>query len=196
MSPLVGFASSTLSIGTADCLWAPGNTADRRSCGPKTAEYRQWTRGSHLAPTGRSLRPRALKRSCPPHRGQRAQRSPSVPQTAAQHLWAASSSTLQFSWTRGSHLAATGFAKETGAPSMVVSPSGVCELSALHRCRRVPVGTWEHVRAPRWGCRSGEPVWDTGSLNLHPHRGCIEQICARFPSVTGRGGGISLISNP
>ena len=96
LSPLAGFASSALSIGAADCLWAPGNTADRRSCGPKTAEYRQWTRGSHLAPTGRSLRPRALKRSCPPHRGQRAQRSPSVPQTAAQHLWAASSSTSNF----------------------------------------------------------------------------------------------------
>ena len=32
---------------------------------------------------------------CLPHRGQRAQRSPSVPQTAAQHLGAASSSTVQ-----------------------------------------------------------------------------------------------------
>ena len=214
---------------------------------------------------GRSLSPRALRRSCPPHRGQRAQRSPSVPQTAAQHLGAASSSTLQdfkfprslqilhsagtrspqvlssslgYRWralssltpvgktavdgsrvlrpkkypksqsakmakiakdrmgaippqkfpsggtgpegaqrppkTAGQHLANTClgrgatkpssttpgappalapvapgakvvfFGKETGDSSMVVSPSGVSELSALHRYRRVLAGTWEH----------------------------------------------------
>ena len=42
----------------------------------------------------RAQNPRPVH-GCLPHRGQRAQRSPSVPQTAAQHLGAVSSSTLQ-----------------------------------------------------------------------------------------------------